>query len=398
MQFQKDKYKNKGRPKKVYIQDNTPDSENGEMVYTDPSGNQIMSPIVDSQEQMMDYNDQTDPQKGKSIFQTVRNDLKNNSDMVQLVSDQPIPSLVVNIPSRNGEEDFERSPQTINVDRSSRDDNDYNIHTLNARKSPKNMYQNDEYIESPYDDDDYQGYDENPRTALYSRSRSPKIPQNYASKNMSPHSRPVVGGIVPINKMSPTQNYDELNDSGEKNTEQNQYNNLRNYLGNNRDSNRQVITNPNNSIQNQNVINPQRDEVGNKYNNKTYNNMSYKDIKKIANRFTRVYDPNRNTNGLLVEESQVTVPGAEDEIFNNRYKVLAKMNRLSNILLAKQRNRNLGEEKPFNAKTYNRERSYDGNTKKILIDILWQKVQKIKDQEELLVVHLITNFYMYLLQ
>jgi hypothetical protein len=164
--------------------------------------------------------------------------------------------------------------------------------------------------------------------------------------------------------MSPTQNYDELNDSGEKNTEQNQYNNLRNYLGNNRDTNRQVITNPNNSIQNQNVINPQRDEVGNKYNNKTYNNMSYKDIKKIANRFTRVYDPNRNTNGLLVEESQVTVPGAEDEIFNNRYKVLAKMNRLSNILLAKQRNRNLQEEKPFNAKTYNRERSYDGNTKK----------------------------------
>ena len=51
MQFQKDKYKNKGRPKKVYIQDNTPDSENGEMVYTDPSGNQIMSPLVDSQEQ-----------------------------------------------------------------------------------------------------------------------------------------------------------------------------------------------------------------------------------------------------------------------------------------------------------------------------------------------------------
>ena len=365
MQFQKDKYKNKGRPKKVYIQDNTPDSENGEMVYTDPSGNQIMSPLVDSQEQMMNSYDQSDPQKGKSIFQTVRNDLKNNSDMVQLVSDQPIPSLVVNIPSRNGEEYFERSPQSINVDRSSRDDNDYNIQTLNARKSPKNMYQNDEYIESPYDDDDYQGYDnENPRTALYSRSRSPKIPQNYASKNISPHSRPVVGGIVPINKMSPTQNYDELNDSGEKNTEPNQYNNLRNYLGNNRDSNRQVITNPNNSIQNQNVINPQRDEVGNKYNNKTYNNMSYKDIKKIANRFTKVYDPNRNTNGLLVEESQITVPGAEDEIFNNRYKVLAKMNRLSNILLAKQRNRNLQEEKPFNAKTYNRERSYDGNTKK----------------------------------
>jgi len=364
MQFQKDKYKNKGRPKKAYMQNNTHDSENGEMVYTDPSGNQIMSPLVDSQEQIMDSNDPNDPQKAKSIFQTVRNDLKNSSDMVQLVSDQPIPSLVVNIPPRNGEEYFERSPQTINVDRSSRDDYDYNIHTLNARKSPKNMYQNDEYIESPYDDDDYQGYDnENPRTALYSRTRSPRMAPNYASKNLSPHSRPVVGGIVPINKMSPTQNYDELNDSGEKNPEQNQYNNLKNYLGNNRDSNAQVITNPNNSIQNQNTTNPPRDEVGSKYNNKSYNNISYKDIKKIANRFTKVYDPNRNNNGLLVEDSQITLPGAQDEVFNNRYKVLAKMNRLSNILLAKQRSRNSQEEKPFNAKTYNRERSYDGNTR-----------------------------------
>ena len=32
--------------------------------------------------------------------------------------------------------------------------------------------------------------------------------------------------------------------------------------------------------------------------------MSYRDIKRIANRFSRVYDPNRNNNGLLVEESQ----------------------------------------------------------------------------------------------
>ena len=141
------------------------------------------------------------------------------------------------------------------------------------------------------------------------------------------------------------------------------YNNLRNYLGSNRETSRQYITNPN-TIQNKNIINPPRDEVGNKYNNKTYNNMPYRDIKRIANRFSRVYDPNRNNNGLLVEESQITVPGAQDEVFNNRYKVLAKMNRLSNILLAKQRNRNSREEKPYNVKTYNRERSYDGNTRK----------------------------------
>ena len=116
MQFQKDKYKDKGRPRKVYIQDNTPDSEYGEMLYTDPNGNQVLSPMIDSQEQIMDSNEQSgDPQKSKSIFQTIRNDLKNNSDMVQLVSDQPIPSLVVNIPSRNGEEGYERSPKQLTL-------------------------------------------------------------------------------------------------------------------------------------------------------------------------------------------------------------------------------------------------------------------------------------------
>ena len=50
MQFQKDKYKTKIRPKKVYIQDITPDSEYGEIIYTDPNGNQIPSPLLDSQE------------------------------------------------------------------------------------------------------------------------------------------------------------------------------------------------------------------------------------------------------------------------------------------------------------------------------------------------------------
>jgi hypothetical protein len=375
MQFQKDKYKDKGRPRKVYIQNNTPDSEYGEMLYTDPNGNQVLSPMVDSQEQIMDSNEQSaDPQKSKSIFQTVRNDLKNNSDMVQLVSDQPIPSLVVNIPSRNEEEGYERSPKEINVG-SSRDDYDYNIRTLNARKSPKNMMHqnyrdsNDDYMEQPpYDDEDYQGYQENPRTAMLSRNRSPKVNQAYRNKNLSPYGHPRGGGVVPFNKMSPSQNYDDLDYSGEKNTEnQNQYNNLKNYLGNNKGANRQNFPSQNQTVKNNTVVIPNdRDDVGNKYNNRTYNNMSYRDIKRIANKFTKVYDPNRNSKGLLVEESQITVPGAQDEVFNNRYRVLAKMNRLSNILLAKQRNRNSPNkrERTFNTKTYNRDNSYNGNIRK----------------------------------
>ena len=371
MQFQKDKYKNKSRPRKVYIQDNSPDSENGEFIYTDQNGNQILSPMIDSQEQMMDSNDPSgDPQKTKSVFQTVRNDLKNNSDMVQLVSDQPIPSLVVNIP-RNREDAYDRSPKTNNFG-SSRDDYDYNIRTLNTRKSPhmnnRNYRDNDEYMESPYDDDeDYPPYQENSRNAFYPRSRSPQMANNYRNKNLSPYGRPGMGGVIPMNKMSPSENYDELNDSGEKNSEPNQY---RNYIGN-RPLNRQYAPGPAQTVKDQSNINlpKDRDEVANKYNNKTFNNMSYRDIKRIANRFSKVYDPNRNSNGLLVEESQVTVPGAQDEVFDNRYRVLAKMNRLSNILLSKQRKRESPKKRErdnntYNVRTYNRDNSYNPNTRK----------------------------------
>ena len=380
MQFQKDKYKKKEKPRKVYIQDNIPDSENGDLLYTDPNGNQILSPMYDSQDQGMYYNEPSgpsaDPQKTKSVFQTVRNDLRNNSDMVQLVSEQPIPSLVVNIPSRSGEEAYESSPKIINV-RNSRDDYDYNIRTLKARKSPKNnMYQNyrdinDEYIaQTPYDDEeDYQGYQDNPRNFMYSRSRSPEVTPGYRNRNLSPYGRPGMGGVIPLNRMSPSQNYDELNNSDEKYPEnQIQYNNLKNPLGNNRVINRQYQPEQTQTVKNPTLINMprERDEIGNKYNNRTYNNMSYRDVKRLANRFSKVYDPNRNSNGLLVEESQITLPGAQDEIFNDRYRVLAKMNRLSNILLAKQRKRPSPNRKENNyiTKTYNRDNSYNPNTRR----------------------------------
>jgi len=389
MQFQKDTNNNRIRQRRIYYQDNTPESENGEMIYTDPNGNQVFSPFQDSPDQNYDYNEgepNSNPKKTKSVFQTVRNDLKGNPEMVNLMSDQPFPSLVMNLNQSNPNPQYQRSPQNLNMG-SSRDDNDYNIPTLNSRKSPNNVVynnnrdSNDEYFQSPYEDDDYQGYpqeSQSQRTGNLYRNRSPVINLNNRNKNISPYGRP---GAIPINKMSPEQNYEESNYSGEKQPleRSNQYNNLKNYLGKNNPYNNnlnyytQSSTNPNQNqtVKIPQVINPQRDEIGRKYNNKTYNNMSYKDIKRIANRFTKVYDPNKNNNGILVEEMQVTVPGAQDDVFNNRYRVLAKMNRLSNILLAKQRRRhspNRGENnRPYDDRSfnrYNRDRSYNGKIRK----------------------------------
>ena len=82
-----------------------------------------------------------------------------------------------------------------------------------------------------------------------------------------------------------------------------------------------------------------KDDIKDKYVNQSYNNMTYADIKKIVNKFTKVYDPKKNNQGLLVEDTQVILPGAEDEVFMNRHRVLTKTRRLSNIILSKQKNR-----------------------------------------------------------
>ena len=331
MQFQKDTNRNQIRQRRIYYQENTPESETGEMIYTDPNGNQLFSPFHDSPEHIIDINDieqNNNIQKTKSVLQTVRNDLKGNPEIMNMVSDQPFPSLVMNINRQPPNPRYERTPQTINIG-SSRDDYDYNIRTLNSRKSPNNMINNnDEYLQSPYEDDDYQPMPretQSQRTGMHYRNRSPVINLNNRKKNISSYGKP---GSIPINKMSPEQNYDESNFSGEKQPQERtgQYNHLKNYLGKNNINNlnynqNSANPNPNQTIQNPQMLNEPKDEIGNKYNNRTYNDMSYRDIKRIANRFTKVYDPNKNNNGILVEEMQVTVPGAQDDVFNNRYRV-----------------------------------------------------------------------------
>ena len=349
-----DKYKNSKGSRRLYIQDNTPEQEYGEMAYTEPNMNQISSPMMDSQEQ--DQNEQMmDLKQEAPVFQTFGKGMKNRPKMGQMISEQPIPSY------NEEDETYERNPGTLNIG-SSRDDYEYRP-IVNPRRSQN--YGNEYYDENQqqYDDDDYQEYqnETEPRIAMY-RSRSPQIGPGI--RNMSP---PAYGGVIPMNHMSPQQNYDEFNSSTEKNPEQINSNNLKNYLGNTtKTSYRQnpAYMNPNMTLKTPSAYNILRDEVSHKYNNQTYNNMSYKDIKKIANRFSKIYDPHKNKNGLLLEESQVTVPGAQDEVFNNRYKVLSKMNRLSNILLA-QKNKNLEKkENDFNTKTYNRNNSYNSNTRK----------------------------------
>ena len=48
------------------------------------------------------------------------------------------------------------------------------------------------------------------------------------------------------------------------------------------------------------------------------NTVSYKEVKNIVKKFSKVYDPERNQKGLLIKKTQITLPGASDEVFYNR--------------------------------------------------------------------------------
>ena len=112
----------------------------GEMIYMEPSNNQMMSPVTEGRQTLRQSPGEN---VSRSIVSTVKMNLRERPDTAQLVGEKPIQSLVVAIPSRGiGEERLERSPKTINIG-DSKEQTEYNIRTLNARKSPKGgLYQN----------------------------------------------------------------------------------------------------------------------------------------------------------------------------------------------------------------------------------------------------------------
>ena len=362
MQFQKnniDKYQKSFRGNRRVVKDNPKESEYGEMAYVEPNVKEIRSPTMEEQD-TIGLKDQMDNQQRETpvYHQTFNKNMKKIANK---------PRLDPQAPTRYNEEMYSGSPKNVINVGSSGDDYEYKMPSLIPRRNQNYNNANNEYNDgNQYEDDEYQDYQnesEIPKTDFYSQNRSPQLGQRF--RNNSP---PAYGRIAPSNQMSPHNNYEEFNTSTEKNVDPNMNNYNNKYFENRTymptQPNQTTYANPNKTIKNTTVLNILRDEIGHKYNNQTYNNMSYKDVKKIANRFSKIYDPHKNDNGLLLEEQQVTLPGAKDEVFNNRYKVLSKMNRLSNILLAQRNVRNPTDKKdlPMDTKTYNRNNSY--NSKK----------------------------------
>ena len=357
----------------------------------DSNYNRAPSPeIMDSEKRFEMSNEENRPQvvyKSRSIIRSIKDNINDKYTPSQLVGDRPLSSALHTFSNRFGE-GREPSPKTINIG-DTKESIEYNIKTLNARKSPRfyedfNPNQEMIFLDSnesepkngSFDGKKYYGnnwsFIEKGPNIYVSRASGDKEQMNLIEKDGqfygNNYNGPPPGGRIALRGASPYQNFDEMNTSNDneragseerKNRtygysssydyRQNRFcgvgmnnyssatNNYNSNYKNFRILNNMNINNNNNATQAQNSM--PRDEVQEKYANKTNDNMTYWDVKKIVRRFTKVYDPSKNKNGLLIEESQVTVPGANDDVFNNRYRVLTKMNKLSNILLAKQRRR-----------------------------------------------------------
>ena len=391
MQYQKSKQDQKDqRHRKARSPEYMIDSDLGEMNYAEPYGNQFVSPMIMKGEQSIDTNEQMqrgEPQQQPSLQGTIfqiKNELRNRMDMAQLIKENPIESLEVNIPTM---EHKSKSPKTINIG-ATKEEIEYNIKTLNARKSPKNI-RNQQFQPSsdnllgqesyPQNEVQIQGLPDyrnqrqisfNPKGIIL---RSPNAPKRFKEFVYLPQDRSEENLGSPSNQMSPNINYEEMNNSGagsRKGEEQEQ--NLQ-YSTTNKNLIRSntgniFTTKPNQQIKatsgrqkiltNLSGSGNSIEDLPDKYKKSLNNNMTVGEVKRIMRRFTKIYDPSKNNNGALLGSTQVTVPGGQDELFNSRYQVLSKMNRLSNILLS-NRNRSpiIGEDKRKSLLSRSRSRS-----------------------------------------
>ena len=156
-----------------------------------------------------------------------------------------------------------------------------------------------------------------------------------------------------LQKMSPRVNVDGESDSGsEKNDNVNQIKDLKTQLDNRRDN--IMIRNDDGMVEGR-VIPNEMEKIEDLVRSREQENITGEEVKKLVRKYVRAYDPRKDQDGNLISNSQTVLQSAKDEMFNDRYKVLQKMNKLSNILLSKNRN-------TLNDTDYNLNRSFGDKT------------------------------------
>ncbi len=360
----------------------------GEMMYVDPnevnfrpneeqhsqmSNNYIMrSPGEVKEEQIPSYRNEYE-----------RSQIETSQHMGYTNTNNRIPQFSIDMDKRR--ERMSRSPKTINLGETAQEA-EYNIRTIRER-SPKvsrgNSPQDNLVAERSYNVMSETGnifLDQPMQQGSFARQNeiigSPGYMQQTSyemkgSQDMGNNSREIKFAMNPrdlqepmpgiLQKMSPHVNVDGESDSGsDKNDNVNQIKDLKTQLDNRRSN--VILKNDDGMVEGRRIPN-EMDKIEDMVRlREMQENITGEEVKKLVRQYVKAYDPRKDQDGNLISTSQTVLQSTKDDMYNERYKVLQKMNKLSNILLSKNRNtlnetdinlnRSYGE-KTFDKKTLN---------------------------------------------
>ena len=365
----------------------TTDSGAGEMMYVDPKEVNFLQ--NDEQSQISNnYIMRSPGETNDGRLQSYRNEYERSqietSQHMGYANLNRIPQFNIDIEKRR--EKLSRSPKTINIGESAQEA-EYNIRTLRGRSprvSRDNSPQDNPVIERSFNNVLSEAgnifLDQPMQQGSFVRQNeiigSPGLMQqnSYEMKNsqdLGGNSREIRFTMNPrdlqepmpgiLQKMSPHVNVDGESDSGsEKNDNVNQIKDLKTQLDNKRNV---ILRNDDGMVEGKKISN-EMDKLGEMMRGKEVqdNTITEDEVKKLVRQYVKAYDPRKDKDGNLISNSQTVLESSKDEMFNDRYKVLQKMNKLSNILLSKTRNtlnetdinlnRSFGD-KTFDKKTLN---------------------------------------------
>ena len=358
--------------KSPIFQKSSLESGYGEMLYVEPSEinfNRIgmMSPLASNNNQSRGRSPTIN--LTQSIFSVIRNDLEKND-----ISYPNRESIQMEFEKmEKNKKRISRSPKTINIGESPQEV-EYNIRTLNAgKRSPiisKETIQSNYNIQQPQYQS-YQSYINMPtnepgnifldqpmvQTNYMQPGEQQPIYMNNTLENkgngefVNPNTREIQYNMNPrdlretnfngfIDKMSPNKNVDDENDSNSEKNENptNQIRDLKMQMEQSQNIVKPDIDGMNEGKVEQNIQNEMEKIV--EYNIPRKNqevHMTEAEIKKIIKQMTKSYDSKIGIEGRLISTSQEVIPSSNNDIFIDRFKVLKKMNKLSSILLSKNK-------------------------------------------------------------
>ena len=267
-----------------------------------------------------------------------------------------IPQFNIELDKRR--ERMSRSPKTINIGETAKEV-EYNMKTLRGRSpqvSRMNSPQDIPVVERSYNLMSEAGnifLDPPMQQGSFIRQNeilgSPGYVQNSyemkTSQEMGDNSREIKFNMNPrdlrdnvqktIQKMSPRVNVDGESDSGSEKDNVNQVKDIKTQLDNRRSN---IVLKNDDGMREGRTIRGEMEKIQDYVRTKEQDNITGEEVKKLVRQYVKAYDPRRDQDGKLISETKTVLQSKNDEMFNDRYKVLQKMNKLSNILLSKNRN------------------------------------------------------------